>query len=91
KLAWCAAHLNKLDEAFALARSTFSTPPEGKAPILFGILYEIAPDLEGKGRDVEVAKLIEEAIQQHEMVQVDPTSDSGKVFLASRAHHIRRG
>lgn len=90
KLAWCAAHLGKTDEAFRLARSTFSTPPEGKAPILFGILYEIAPDLEGKGRDVEVAQLIEEAIAQHEQVKVDPTSESGKVFLATRSHHIRR-
>jgi tetratricopeptide (TPR) repeat protein len=91
KLAWCAAHLGKTDEAFTLARSTFSTPPEGKAPILFGILYEISPDLEGKGRDAEVAQLIEDAIEQHEQVKVDPTSESGKVFLASRAHHLRRG
>lgn len=90
KMAWCAAHLNKLDEAFRLARSTFSTPPEGKAPILYGILYEIAPDMEGKGRDVDVAKLIEDAIDQHEQVRVDPASDSGKAFLGTRAHHIRR-
>ena len=91
QLARCAAHLGRVDEAIKLARSTFTTPPQGKAPILFAVLYEITPESLGKGKDLEIAKLIEDSIKQHQQVQVQTDSDAGTTFLATRAHHIRRG
>lgn len=90
QLARVAAHLGKTDEAFQLCRSTFSAPAEAKAPILMGVLYEVAPELAGKTDPIAVARLVEESIAQHELVKVDPSSDSGRAFLAARSLHIRR-
>ncbi|MES1227086.1 MAG: hypothetical protein ABUL72_00355, partial [Armatimonadota bacterium] len=90
QMARCAAHLGKVDEAIKLARSTFSTPAPGKAPILFAVLYEITPEALGKGKDLAVAKLIEDAIEQHEAATVTTDSQAGRDFLAARAHHIRK-
>lgn len=89
QLARVAAHLKKTDEALALAKSTFDVAPAGKAPILMSILYEITPELKGKGKDLELAQLLEQAIQQHSETQVDPESDAGRAFIAVRPHHIQ--
>ncbi|MFQ3677551.1 MAG: hypothetical protein SNJ74_06390 [Fimbriimonadaceae bacterium] len=88
RLAQVLAHQGRVDEAIQMARSTFDTPPDQKAPILYAVLYEIVPAAERKGRDAELAKLLEDAIDQHSQVVVDPNSDSGRAFLGARRHHL---
>lgn len=90
QLARVAAHLGKVDEAFSLVRGTFSAPAGAKAPILMSVLYEITPELAGKNRDVDTAKLLEEAIGQHRETIVDPASPAGRGFIAARPFHIAR-
>lgn len=90
RLAQVVAHQNRVDEAIEIARSTFDTPPDQKAPILYAVVYEIVPAAERKGRDAELARLLEDAIDQHNQVIVDPNSDSGRAFLGAKRHHISR-
>jgi tetratricopeptide (TPR) repeat protein len=90
RLAQAKAQLGKLDEALKLARSTFDAAPKDKAPILMSVLYEVVPAATGKGRDLELARLLEAAIDQHYQVQVDPQTEAGGLFLTSRSFHIGR-
>ncbi len=90
RLAHVEASEGHIDEAFANVRKTFTVAPEGKAPILYAVLYEIVPASEGQGKDFELAKLLEEAIAQHEQVMVNPRSDAGVAFLAAKGHHLTR-
>lgn len=78
----------KIKEGIALARTTFEVPPREKGPILMAVLYEIVPAGRGKGQDRELAKLTEDAIEQHLQVLVDPNLDNGKAFLAAMPRHI---
>ncbi|MEZ5163620.1 MAG: tetratricopeptide repeat protein [Fimbriimonadaceae bacterium] len=89
QLARVQAHLGKVEEAIATARSTFDVKPIEKAPIMMSILYEILPEGLGKDKDIELAKLLEDAIDQHNQVVVDENLDPGKVFLEARSSHIR--
>ncbi len=88
QLARCAAHLGKVDEAIALCRGTFKVPPDEKAPILMSVLYEVVPEGLGKGKDLELAGLLQDAIEQHKATIVDQNTLAGQEFLASRPHHI---
>lgn len=89
QLARVAAHLGKVDEAIAGCRSTFKVSETQKAPIMMSVLYEVVPEGLGKGKDMELAKLLEDSILQHEQTIVDPGTEAGKEFLASRPHHIK--
>ncbi|MBS1709278.1 MAG: hypothetical protein JSS65_11250 [Armatimonadetes bacterium] len=89
QLARAAAHLGKVDEAIKGCRSTFKVPENQKAPIMMAVLYEVVPEGRGKGKDIELAKLLEDAIQQHQATIVDANSEAGKEFLAGRPHHIQ--
>lgn len=89
RLAQVEAKLNNLPEAIRLARSTFDTKPQEKAPILTAILLEVVPAGEGKGDDVGLAKLLEDAIPQAEQTVVDPKTEAGAAFEFARPHHIR--
>ncbi len=88
RFAQSAGALGKVDEAIEAARSVFDAPPQDKAPILPAILYEVVPAAKGKGKDAELAKLLEEAIQQHQQVVVDAASQPGKDFLMAKPRHI---
>ncbi|MBX3097381.1 MAG: hypothetical protein KF812_11010 [Fimbriimonadaceae bacterium] len=88
RLAWTQAQLGQVDAAIETARSTFEVPPAGRAPILFSVLYEIVPAGQGKGKDKELADLLVDASKAHMSVQVDPQSEGGKRFLASRTYHL---
>ncbi len=89
RLAQVKATEGNVPEALRLARSTFDAPVTEKAPILPAVLYEIVPAAKGKGHDVELGKLLEDAIQQHQQVIVDPNTDAGRAFLAARPHHVQ--
>lgn len=90
RLAQVMCQLNKVKDAVPLARTTFSAPPQDKAPILPAILFEIAPVAQGKGRDGDVAKLVEDAIDQEREVVVDPKLVTGQSFLQARPFLIRK-
>jgi tetratricopeptide (TPR) repeat protein len=89
RLARVKAHLGKVDEAAACVRQTFDVPDEDAAPILPAVLLEVVPAGEGRDREADLARLLEEAIAQHERVIVDPESQGGRMFLTARHHHIR--
>lgn len=88
RLARVEAHFGKVDSAIKLSRSTFTAQPRDKAPILLAILYEVVPEAEGKGKDKELAQLLEDAIAQHKATIVNPANDAGRAFLLARAAHV---
>lgn len=90
RLAQAQANLGERDIAMATARSVFDTRERDKGAILLAVLYEIAPAVRGHGQDVELAKLLEEAIDQHLQTVIDPETEAGRVFLVAKWHHIRK-
>ena len=86
-LAECEAAQGRVAEAIADARKTFDAPPGFKAPILYGVLYRIAPLGAGQGKDAELARLVEDSIRQSDLVRVDETTESGKAFVVALPHH----
>lgn len=89
RLAKCYAAVGRVDEAMSLARSTFDAKPEDTAPLLLAITKEIAPEARGKGKDKELAQLIEDAIPIYLQTVVDVNTDEGKNFIGARPFHIR--
>ena len=90
-LARVLSELGQVEEAIKLARTVFDVRPVDGAPILYGVLDEIVPAGRGKGKDLELARLVEDAIAITQRVQVDPSSQSGQLFLRYRPERIRRG
>lgn len=90
RLAQAEANLGKIDKAITTTKSTFDVRNEDAVPVMMGTLYEIIPAARGKGYDLQLAELLEGAIQVHERAVVDPKTDSGKAFLMARPGHIRR-
>ncbi|MBL8048589.1 MAG: hypothetical protein JNJ45_07905 [Chthonomonas sp.] len=83
------AHNKKVTEAVRVARKVFNTDHINKAPILLAVYLEIVPAGRGKGHDLELAKLIRDAVEQHKQTMVDPTTEPGRMFLMARPSHIR--
>jgi hypothetical protein len=90
RLAQAQAKLGDAKGAIATARSVFDARETDKAPILMSVLYEVAPAARGKGVDLEVAKLVEDAAAQHLLVVIDPNKREGQAFLATKWHHVRK-
>ncbi len=90
RLAQALAHLDKVDEAIATARSVFDAPDHEAAPILPAVLYEIVPAARRKGKDAELAKLLEDAVAQHQRTRVDTESEAGRSFLMAMGVHIQK-
>lgn len=92
RFARAAAKLKKHDEALAAIKDTFDTPAEEKAPILPAVLYEVvaAAEEDKKAPFVQYAKVLEEAIKQHLVTQVDRSTDPGRAFLAAKPTHLSR-
>jgi len=89
QLANAMAHEGKAPEAIEEARKAFDAPPEAKAPILYAAYLEIAPAGKGQGHDAELARFLEDAIRQSDLVHVDVSNDAGKAFEAALPHHQR--
>lgn len=92
RFARAAAKLKRHDEALAAVKSTFDSPAEEKAPILPAVLYEVvaAAEEDKKAPYSKYAKVLEEAIKQHLVTQVDASTDPGKAFLAAKPTHLSR-
>lgn len=88
RLARVLSELGKCDESIALARSTFNAKVIDAAPILTAVLLEIVPAGVGKGHDVAYGQLLMDSIPQEERVYVDPTLETGKMFLLAKPFHI---
>lgn len=88
RLARAQAHLGKVDEAITSCRSVFGVDAKDKAPILMAILYEVVPEGAGKGKDLELARLLEDSIKQHKETIVNVTDEGGRAFLRARPIHI---
>lgn len=91
RIAHCAAALGDFDAASRAIRATFSAQPGNKGGTLLATLYEVTPPLAGKGHDAELAKLLEEAIEQHRRTIIDPKTDAGQAFLMAMPTHVRNG
>lgn len=91
RIAHCSAALGEFESAAAAIRATFAAPPGNKAGVLLATLYEVAPLLRGKGRDADLAKLLEEAITQHRKTVIDPKTEAGQAFLMAMPTHVRNG
>lgn len=89
RLAKCYAATGQVDKALETARTTLNAKPEDTAPLMLALTQEIAPSAKGKGKDEELAKLIEDAIPVYQDTVVDPNTDVGKNFLRARPYHIK--
>jgi len=89
-LAEALAHLGMAKAAIATAKKVMNAAPSASAPILYGVLYQIAPAAKGQGADVELARLLEQAIGKHQATVVDPKTDAGAAFLRAKGTHITR-
>ena len=88
RLARVLAELDDAKGAIETARTVFDAKPRDSAPILLGVLYDIVPRARLRGVDVELAKLIEDAIQINMRVLVDPSTKEGALFLNARPRHV---
>jgi len=88
RLARVLAEMDQVPEALKTARTVFDVKPNDGAPILFATYLEIAPAARGKGHDIELADLIEDAIKIDTRVEVDGKSGPGKEFLSMRPYHV---
>ncbi len=88
RLARVYAEMGKVPEAIKIARSVFDVKPQDGAPILYATAYEIVPAAFDKGSDVEIGKLLEDAIAIDLSVKVDTQSLPGQEFLDWRPHHV---
>ncbi len=84
RLARVLAELNEVPQAIAMARTVFDVDPKGRVPILYATTDEIIPAARGKGHDLELARLLEDAISLNTHVEVDPNSTPGQMFLTFR-------
>lgn len=91
RLAFVLGKLGDIDGAIRNTRETFTGERSGKAPILLATLYELVPATEGHGRDLDLARLLEDAIAQHELTIVDPNNVPGRMFLIAKPHHLKVG
>jgi len=89
RLARAMAQLGEVEPAIPIIRSTFSAPPQEKAPILISVRLEFTPAAQGKGHDVDVAKLLVDAVEQSKQTIVDPNTEAGAIFLGAQPAHIR--
>jgi tetratricopeptide (TPR) repeat protein len=90
RLAEAYAQLGQVQKAIEVAKSTFSTDRNDKAPILPAVLYKIVPAGQGKGSDEQLADLLKASIYEHEQNVVNPSTEAGKMFLLARPAHVRR-
>lgn len=90
RLADVKAHLGKVKEAMTLVKSTFDAKPTDKAPILLATYLEVIPAARGKGHDVELGLLLEDAIVQHAETTVDIGTESGAAFIVARGYHMNK-
>lgn len=89
KLARVQAELGDVSEAIKIARTVFDAAPTQAVPILYGTLSEIVPAGRGKGHDLELAKLLEDAIGTALKAEVNPNSGAGRLYLLARPHKIQ--
>lgn len=87
RLARAMAHFGENEAAIQTVRSTFTANPSNKAPILMAVLYEIVPEAKGDGK--EFARLLVDAVAQHQKTIVDPETPEGAAFLETRSVHVR--
>ncbi|MBN9500323.1 MAG: hypothetical protein BGO01_18710 [Armatimonadetes bacterium 55-13] len=89
RLAHAQAMQGKVEEGIKTAERVMDASPTGSAPILPAVLLEITPAAEGKGHDLELAKLLEDAIAKHMATKVDLKTQGGTDFILARPHHVR--
>lgn len=83
------AQLGKIEGSIKTARTAFSTSPKDNAPLIPSLLFELTPAARGKGFDVELAELIQDAMPLYEATVVDPTTEAGKSFLEAKPYLLR--
>jgi hypothetical protein len=88
RLAEVDANLNQIPEAIEMTKSTFNAKPVDSAPILYGVLYSIVPAARGKGHDIELAQLLDQAVTIHMHTVVNRATKEGRDFEFRRADHI---
>lgn len=91
RLAHCEAEIGNVKEAIQLTKSTFRASPDWKWPILYATYLEIVPAAlkHSQGKDLELARLVESAIHQHELAWGDPKQPRYQDWLEYRQFQIR--
>lgn len=89
QLARCYAWSGQVSKAIETSRTVFHELPIDSAPILNAVLFEIVPGGQGKGKDIELAALLKDAVGQSMRTLVDDRLPGGRSFLEARPHIIR--
>jgi|CXWL01.1.fsa_nt_gi tetratricopeptide (TPR) repeat protein len=84
------AENGKVNEAISAVRSTFSVSAKSKAPILFGTLYQVVPAAKDSVLNIDLAGLLEDAIEQHRQVIVNANTMEGASFISTRQYHVMK-
>jgi len=92
RLAHCEAELGDVESAIAITRSSFGATPHWKWPILYATYLEIVPAAlaHSKGKELELADLVKDAIHQHERALGDINNKSEKMWVVTRRIQIDR-
>lgn len=90
KLSQAQAKNKEVVDAISTATSVLNAADADAAPILPAILLEVVPAAQGQGHDTELAGLLEKAIECHQRVKVDTSSEAGKSFRIASRYHINR-
>lgn len=88
RLARVRAELGQVSQAVKTARTVFSIPAYAAVPILYATQSEIVPAGRGKGHDLELGKLLEDAIAIDLKATVNPDTIPGQGFLSARPYHV---
>jgi hypothetical protein len=87
RLAQVLAEMGDVPGAVKMARTAFKVQPQDAVPVLNATLLRIVPAGRGKGHDLELAKLLEDAIAVDQKAMVDTESAPGKSYLMARPFH----
>lgn len=89
RMARAQAEQGKIKQAIATARETLNAKPADSVPVMMATLYEVIPAAKDKGEDLELARLLADAIEVNSKVVVDKNSEAGVAYLLARPRHIR--
>lgn len=89
RLAQVLAQLDQVDKALSTARKVFDAGPNDRGPLIPALIFELTPAAKGKGRDAELAQLIEDAIPIYESNVVEPGTEAGQIFLQAKPYLVR--
>ncbi|MEQ1936106.1 MAG: hypothetical protein ABL962_19805 [Fimbriimonadaceae bacterium] len=90
RLAQCYVALEQVDKGIALARTTFNAKPADSEPLIPSILFELVPLARNQGKNLALAKLLEDAIPIYAGTKLEAGSQRERDFQVAKPHLIKQ-